>query len=405
MRNFDIERRPARASRTLALLAALAVLGCQASVEDRDSIAENSEDIVVGVAWPWEARSEMQFGDGLDMALQEINSTGGIRGRPLRLLRVDDQESVNEGRLVAQRLVDNPEVMAVIGHLQSHVTVPAAAIYDAGGLLLLSPASTSAELTSQSFSRVFRATFTNQAVGRQMADYTIQQGYRNVAIYYVRSIYGRALANAFEERLASSSAVSMVARDSYDPNQEIGAGTVRPILERWRNLDVDAVFLAGTVPSAGRIVAELRNAGFEAPIIGGDSLSSPGFIQLGGDATEGAVVACFFHPNAVRPEAVRFVEAFKAHYGSEPDAAAALAYDALSVLAEAMRNAPTPKPDDVAVALRTLESWRGVTGDFAFDDEGNLVGRRAMKAVVHDGRFEFLDDSPDSAPGTGASGG
>ena len=201
--------------------------------ENRVRAATGDGDIVVAAPWPWEARGgELRYAEGLDLAVKEVNETGGIGGRHIRLIRPDDRQSVNEGRLVAQRVAENPEVMAVIGHLQSYVTVPAAAIYDLSGLPLISPASTSAELTSRNYARVFRGTLTDQAIGRQMADYALERGYLRTVIYYVRNEYGRALANAFEERYQQES-VEVLARHSYDANQELSPRTLEPVLKAW----------------------------------------------------------------------------------------------------------------------------------------------------------------------------
>ena len=165
-----------------ATLAALAILvTCRTSgspAAERVARAVRGEgDIVIGVAWPWAARREVRYGEGLDMAVAEINAAGGVGGRRIVLEREDDHESVDEGELVAQRLANDPNVVAVIGHLQSYVSVPASAIYDLSGILMIAPTATDPELTAHGYSRVFRATFTDAEVGRQMAEYAARQGY------------------------------------------------------------------------------------------------------------------------------------------------------------------------------------------------------------------------------------
>ena len=219
-------------------------------------------------------------------------------GRRIRLIRPDDRQSVNEGRLIAQRLAEDPQVMAVIGHLQSYVTVPAAAIYDFAGLPLVSPSSTSAELTSRNYARVFRATLTDQAIARQMADYATGQGYRQAVIYYVRNEYGRALANAFEEQYQQGN-LEVLARHSYDANREPSPRSLEPVLDAWESLEPDAIFLAGEVPLAGRIIAAIRAAGIDVPVLGPDAMSTPGLVDEGGGAVEGTVVASFFIPTSL----------------------------------------------------------------------------------------------------------
>ena len=255
-----VHSRVSRSSPSSVTLAGAAGCGSSSTIDQRAARAGRaSGDIVIGVAWPWQARSEMRFGDGLDMAVAEINDSGGINGRPLRLLRSDDHESADEGRAVAQRFGADPNVVAVIGHLQSYVSVPAAGIYDNGGLVMLAPAATDPELTAQGYRRVFRATFTDKVVGHQMADYAMRRGYRRIAIEYVRSTYGRDLANAFEER-AADLGLTVVARQSYGA-EEVTEQTFDATVHEWSSLDIDAIFLAGEVPSAAYFVMATRHQG------------------------------------------------------------------------------------------------------------------------------------------------
>lgn len=245
-----MHRAIARLRVTTTLLAGIAACAPRPVAEQRIANARRADgDVFIGVAWPWAARREMRFGDGIDMAVAEVNAAGGIAGHQLRVLRLDDHESADEGRVIAQRLGADPQVVAVIGHLQSYVTVPAAAIYDNGGVVLLAPAATDPALTAQGYRHVFRGTFTDKEAGRQMAEYAARRGYRRIAIEYVRSAYGRDLANAFEES-ATDRRLQVVARQSYGADG-VGDDTFDEVLREWSTLGLDAIFLAGEVPSAG----------------------------------------------------------------------------------------------------------------------------------------------------------
>jgi branched-chain amino acid transport system substrate-binding protein len=381
----------------VAALLALALLGAcrgaQSVAEVRAARAARAAgDIVVGVAWPWESRKQIRFGEGLQLAADEINAAGGINGRRLRLVRADDRESVNEGRVVAQRFSADPDIVAVIGHLHSYVSVPAAAIYDAAGVVMLSPTATDPGLTAQGYQRVFRAAFTDREVGRQMAEFAAGRGFRRVAIYYVRDDYGRDLANAFEQR-ASEAGMRVAARQSYDPSDAISERTFAATLSQWKGLELDAIFVAGTVPAAALFIAEARKAGLTVPILGGDAMSSPDLISVAGKAAEGTIVASMFHPAEPRAEVQRFTAAFKARYGVAPDAGSAIAYDAVRLLAHAMRQAKSSVPAEVARALHATRDWQGVTGAFTYNGVGDPVGKPVIKTVVRGGRFEYLGDA------------
>ncbi|HEX8673024.1 MAG TPA: ABC transporter substrate-binding protein [Longimicrobium sp.] len=389
-----------RAAAALAIAASiLAVAGCgpQSVAEARQTrAASGTGDLVIGAPWPWAAGEDegILYRKGLEMGVDEVNARGGVHGRRLRLLFEDDQQSVNEGLRIAQRLISNPDVIAVIGHLQSYVSVPTSAIYENGEVVMLSPFSTDPALTANGFEHVFRMTFTDQETGRRMAEHAARQGYRRVAIYYVRTEYGRGLANAFEER-AGEVGIGVAARASYDAVARFEARAFEPTLRQWKLIDVDAIFLAGEIPVAGHLIAEMRRMGLTQPILGGDAMSFPALIAAAGPAAEGTVVAASFHSAERRPEVARFAKEFRARNHTEPDPAAAVAYDAVHALARAMEGAEAPTAGSVAARLRSLPPMEGVTGRISFDKRGDLVGDKLVKLVVRNGRFEPL---PDSAP-------
>jgi len=391
-------RRPTPGLGLLCVALLSAACGSREPREERVHRARDGRgDLVIAAAWPWDLRKEIRYGEGMQMAVDEVNAGGAIGGRHLRLARYDDRESIDRGRIVAQQIADDPDVVAVIGHLQSYITVQTAGVYNQAGLVLVAPTATDPKLTQLGYTRVFRATFTDNSVGRHLAELVAAQQRRNVAVYYIRNDYGRNLANAFEER-ARELGVTMQARNSYDPSEQASERTFDQVLTEWKPLDLDAIVLAGEVPSAAIFVTQARRKGINVPIIGSDAMSSPALMEVAGTAAEGTTVASFFNPDEPRPEVVRFNAAFTAKYGVPPDAGSALGYDCVQLLAHAMRQAGSAVPEDVARALHALKDWRGVTGAFSFD-EGGDAAKPVSFSVVRGGRFEYLP-----APAPAASG-
>jgi len=380
----------------LALALLVGMAGCGGAADpaaERARLASRATgDIVVGAAWPWQAHHDVLYWQGMQLALDEVNAGGGVLGRKLRILRADDQESVDRGRLVAGEFAKNPQVVAVIGHLQSYVTVPAAAVYDLSGVVLVAATATSPELTSKGYRRVFRTIFTDDEVGRQMAVYAARRGYRRFAIYYSRDEYGRGLANAFEEE-ALARGGDVVNRQSYDPNLSTNRLSVEQTVQGWADMGFDAVFIAGQDRQAGLLAAELRRRGIRAPILGSDALATPVFLREGGAAAEGTVIATPYHPDAPNPQARHFTQAFQARFGSPPDVGAALGYDAVRLLAHAIAQAKSSDPGKIAAALHAVHGWPSVAGPVSFDSAGNLEGMAIHRVVVRGGRFAFLDDA------------
>lgn len=348
------------------------------------------DSVAVGAAWPWAARGEMLYRQGLQLAQHEINRAGGVNGRPVRLVYGDDRQTVDQGRRVAQRFADDPAIVAVVGHLQSYTTLPAASIYDRAGIVLLAPSATDPTLTERGYRHVFRTTPTSNAIGRHLANTAANRGFQRLLISYVDSEYGRVLANAVE-RQADARGLSVSRRQAYSPSLHRQPGTLRAVVRDWTG--ADAVVLVGSVPGAALLVARARAEGVTLPILGSNAMAVPSLLHLGGAAVEGVTVPTRFHPDAPREPVQRFVEAFRARYGVMPGLSAAAAYDALHVWAAAARRAGSPAPQAVAEALRTLPPHPGATGTLAFTDTGDLTVSSLKTVTVQDGRF-VLDPVP-----------
>lgn len=200
----------------------------------------------------------------------------------------------------------------------------------------------------------------------------------------------------FELR-AKENGVEIVDRQSYDPERDEDFG---PVLTKWKNLPMDAICIAGENPKAAIIISKARELGLKAPFMGGDGLASSELWKLGGAASEGTFVTSYFHPGDPRPEVVKFNTDYKARYGQLPDVWAAQAYDAMKVLAVAMTAANSTSPEKVAVALRSLKDWGGVTGIHSFDQKGDVVGKRVIVTIVKNGAFALFQET---APAVGTA--
>lgn len=354
-------------------------------------------DIVIGAAAPWSFMlnhtGEMMW-EGIEMAVNEVNTSGGVLGRKILIVKEDDEASVTKGRSIAQTFAENLDMVAVIGHYNSHVSIPASSIYESSGLLMLSPESTNPELTQQGFKYVFRNVPSDIIIGAQMADCMIKMGHRKVAIYYTRSTYGYGLANGFEDRFVEYidkfEGVEIVDRISYDSNN---MREFKAVLNRWKHLKFDAIFLVAGMPEAAMIITKACELGINVPFFGGDLFGSPELWKIAGKSSDRIVFGTFFHPDDPRPEVKRFNTDFKDKYGTIPDPMAAQGYDAVKLLVYAMKKAGTTAPDKVADILHSTKNWMGVTGVHTFDEKGDVVDKPVVKIIVKNGKSEYISET------------
>ncbi len=347
---------------------------------------------------------------GVHMALAEINAEGGILdGRRIRLIQRDDNDSVTDGRLIAQQFAEDTRVMAVIGHAWSYVSVPVAPLYEFNGLIMLSPSATSPELTRSDFRYIFRNVASDAEIGRQLAIYAYNQGYRRVLILYANESYGRELSNVFETE-ASAFGITIVDRRAYLETER----SFDLILSDWQNEDFDAIFIAaGDASEAGQFIRRARALGLDQPIIGGDGLDQPSLWDGGGRSVAGTIVASHFHRDNPRPQLQDFIARFRAYWNADVDACmaagdcieadtwAAQGYDAVYLLSYAMHTAGTTDPAAVSDVLHGLTDWEeGVTGPHSYGEgSGDVIGKPIILLQAQTDGFQFYGladvDEPD----------
>lgn len=347
-------------------------------------VQATAPEVKVAAVWPYATRGTL-FWEGVQLALEEINARGGAGGRMLRVVKVDDQSSVTEGMAVAQSLAADPSLLAVIGHRNSFVALPAAEVYDRAGLVYIAPSATAPELTQKGYQRTFRTIPSDASIGKQMADYVAAAGYERVAIAYTDDAYGRGLAAAFEDA-AEAQGVRIIDRLAHFGDVPDARRTVA----KWLAFNYDAIFVAATSPQLAEIVSLIRRAGATEPIFGGDAFDSEQLLTVAGSFSDGVVFGSVFDVDNVDLEVRRFVQTFEARYGFEPDTWAAQGYDALHLLAHAIEQADTVSPDAVAAILRQTSRWRGVTGLHTFDETGEIIDKPIVHKTVRDGKFVLL---------------
>jgi branched-chain amino acid transport system substrate-binding protein len=368
MRRPILRIRPASRRRPWALGAVLVALaGCSGG----------TKPIIVGAAGPWSEAYGAMNKMGIELAVAEINARGGVRGRAFEVIERDDEGQGTRAAEVAGEFVANPELVAVIGHVNSGAMVAASRVYD-GELPAVATTATSPELTG--ISRwVFRVISSDSANGIALARFAGTLGRRRAAIMYENNSYGRGLADAFQRAFAGEVV-------SVDPIPE-GDTDLEPFVSYYARERADIVFAAGTDASGLAVLREARRQGFAAAFLGGD-----GWTGIVSDtvAAQGAYVGAPFTAEDPRAEAQAFVRAFRNKYGRVPDGNAALAYDATKLVARAIQEAGPSRARvrDWLANLDEKRAFNGVTGAIRFQPDGDPVGKSFVMTRVAGGLLE-----------------
>ena len=342
--------------------------------------------LVIGLAGPFSQPRGASMLRAAQLAVDQINARGGVRGRLLKLRPVDDSGSENTALRVAEQLYADPAVVAVVGHLSSDPSKAALRVYGAGRtpLVMVSPSASNPDLAGIN-PYFFRICPSDVQHGPQLARFAWQTlAARRAGIIYVNNDYGRGVRRAFDAEFARLGGV-VVEADPYVPETR----SLEPYLSRMRQAGgIDVLLLAAERPGAELALREMQALRLGWPVIGGDALTG---IEADGALVEGVHVSSAYLPDRPDEGNVAFVADYaRAYPGQRPDHRGAGAYDAVRLLARAITEAGGGRQairDYLAKVGRGKAPFEGVTGTVAFDTNGDVPGKHVVIGVIRGGRL------------------
>ncbi len=326
--------------------------------------------------------------NGVRLALDEANAAGlSIGGKKVSfsMQSEDDQADPKQGTIVAQKLVD-AKVVGVVGHLNSGTTIPASKIYHDAGIAQVSPSATNVTYTHQGFKTAFRVMANDAQQGKVLGDYAVTKlGAKTVAIIDDRSAYGQGLADEFE-KAAKGAGAQIVTREFTGTDKT----DFNAILTSIKGKNPDLIFYGGMDSQSGPMMKQIKNLGLTSKFLTGDGGQTAEFVKLAGEAGEGAYASSPGVPLEKMPGGKGFAEKYKAKFNIEIQLYAPYAYDSMNVLLEAMKKADSSDPAKYLPALAGI-TYQGVTGNIAFDENGDIKGGSISLYQVKGGKWEYLE--------------
>ena len=324
---------------------------------------------------------------GTLLAIEEVNSAGGILGRQIELLTEDDQSKAGESATVVKKLISRDKVVAMLGEITSGRTLEAAPICQNAKIPLISPGATAPEVTTKG-NYVFRVCFIDPFQGTVMAKFAADTlKLKRVAVLSsVSSAQSVGLAKYFRERFTADGGTLVLEQKYGDGDKDF-----RAQLTAIRAAGVDGVFVPGYYAEAALIAKQARDLGLMVPLLGVDGWESSELVSIGGAAVEGAYLSTHYSPENKSPAVVAFNERYRKRWGVDSNALSALGYDSALVLFDAIRRAGTTDGPALRAALAATKDFPGATGSITFDAQRNPT-KSAVVLAVKDGRFVFVQD-------------
>jgi branched-chain amino acid transport system substrate-binding protein len=355
--------------RPLALFALLSVAaGCS-----------DGNAYTLGAPAPWKEGYGIQNRLGVELAVEDVNRAGGINGHHLNIVERDDKADGGQAAVVASEFVDNDNISAVVGHVNSGGMLSAARVYD-GIMPAVATSATSPDLTG--ISRwAFRVISSDSLNGIALANFASSfrgpgGGPPVAAVLYENNTYGRGLADSFRRAFKGT----IIGIDPIDADLT----NAEPYVAYLKAHQPQIVFVAGRVPSGEAILKEAKRQNFQTAFVGGD-----GWQGIAPDTalSEGVYIGMSFTPEDTTAAARKFVSEFEAKNHITPDAHAALAYDATMLLAQALRERGPDRRAirDYLAGLNENTAYNGLTGKIYFEKTGDPVGIRFKVLRVHNG--------------------
>ena len=334
--------------------------------------------------------SEATFGistrNAIELAINEVNAAGGVKGRKIEVRVYDNQSKPEEAAQAANRLINQDNVLLILGEVASSNSMAMAEKAQPAKVPMISNASTNPKVTEIG-DYIFRVCFIDPFQGYVMAKFAHDNlKFNKVAVLRdLGSAYSQGLADVFERKYTEMGG-KIVARETYTK----GSTDFRSQLTAIKRASPDAIYIPGYYNDIGLIARQARELGITATLMGGDGWDSEKLFELGGSAVEGSYFSNHYSPDDPNPRVQKFIASYKAAYGSVPDSLAALGYDAAMVAVDAIKRAPSFDRAAIRDAIAQTKNFHGVTGSITLDEKRNAT-KSAVVLQVGKGQTKYVD--------------
>lgn len=367
-------------------LAAFAVLlaACGQPAEDeKDEASPLKVGITLDLTGPNAIYGE-QVKHGVDLAVEEINSKGGVNGAPITVLYQDSRSDAKAAVSNAQRFISVDGCVVLIGEVSSSATQAMIPVVEQAKAFLFAPASSSPKLTNASpnFARNWPSDLAEAGSAANYAARRLKA--KRAGVLYVNSDYGTGLKEKFRKAFEELGG-EVVFAESF----AVDADDYRTVLLKLLGAQADVIYLAGNPKEQGRCIKQMRSMQIDLPVVANTAFIQPDCLVLAGTASEGVVVPTpGYDPKSPEQSIARFYQAFTTKYGKDPTMVNANGYDAVFLIVDAFRQ-HGPNGTAIANAIRNRKDYVGATGAIAFTD-GDVEVPIVFK-VIRNGKPEPLN--------------
>ena len=334
--------------------------------------------------------------NAVDLAIKQANTNGTIPGWTLELDAQDDQATPDTGKNAATKLAGDDEVVGVVGTLNSSVAQSVQPVLSSSNIVEISPANTNPTLTKgadltkpqRAYPGYFRTCTTDDVQGPFAAKYLLDQGIKSVATIHDKKAYGQGLVAAFTTAYKSGGGTIADAETVNPDDKDFSA-----VISKVKGAKPQAIYYGGEFPVASPLAQQAKAAGLDVPLMGGDGLFDPKFIELAGKTSEGDLATTVGAPPETLASAKQFLTDYEAGGFSDAYGAyGAYAYDAANAIINGLKTSLASASDAKSARQATIDAvgkvaFDGATGKVAFDQYGDSTTRVLTVYKVSGGKW------------------
>jgi len=369
----------------LGLVALLFIIGCE----------KKTETIKIGAIYNLEGSQmflDFPSSEGAKLAINELNKSGGILGKKLELILLDGKTDIPTIKAAAKKLIEKDKVSAIIGFSDTDMVLAAAPIAAEAKIVFITSGATSPKLPQQVKDYLFLACFGDNVQTAAGADYAFNT--LNLKTSYLlidtEMEFTLILAEYFKECYLNMGG-DIILEDTYK-------GGSRDFLKQIKKLNTldampDMLYISSGPDDIGFIIKQFREAGIETPIIGADGFDTPLLTATAGNLADNVFFATHYFAEEETAESdliKNFITSYKTEYGNTPGGFAALGYDAIMLLANAIKNAGSIDSEKIRTALLSTIDFQGVTGKISYENGSRIPNKGVTIVEVKDSKFNFI---------------
>ncbi len=366
----------------IAVVAGLALAACGGGSGDKIKIGG-------GFALTGDESSlDLPAANGAKLAVKEINAAGGVLGKQIDFIVHDSQYKMDVTATTAKQFVEQDKVQAMIGYTDTDSVLASGPTFQAAGIPFITVGATSPKIPSQVGDMMFLAAFGDNVQAAAGAEYSLKNFGKSAYLLWDKGVEYTTLLGAYFKSRFTEAGGTIVLEDSYDDKATDFSGQIAKI--KALSPQPDFYYLAAMPYNVGPLVKQMRDAGITGPVVGGDGYDTPDLVSVAGAAADNV----YFSTHALMDASggtdgiKKFIGAYNKEYGHDPENAfAALGYDTVYLLVDAIKRAGSMDAKAVKSAIEGTKGYPGITGSITFSADAHVPQKGVTLIAVKDQKF------------------